>query len=56
MIGELVAAVSVPNLEWELDDDGNRTGRWRRRQYYGQRGDTRIPSQRTPAEWRTGKP
>jgi hypothetical protein len=42
-------------IEWELDERMQRTGRWRKRQYYANVGDTRVPSRRVPAEWR-GKP
>jgi len=51
------------NLEWELDPDGKRTGRWRKRQFYALPGpeglvhrDKRPPSFRTPCEWRNPLP
>jgi len=44
------------NIEWELDEQGKRSGRWRRRQFYAQPRDRRIPSQRVEREWREGKP
>lgn len=43
----------TPNVEYELDDNGKRTGRWRARQYYAQVGDQRVPSQRKLCEWRS---
>ena len=48
-------------IEWELDPvTKERTGRWRRRQFYAAPGpglcDERPPSQRTPCEWRNGEP
>lgn len=46
----------LPNVEWELDASGNRTGRWRRRQFYANVVDRRIPSERKACEWRTGTP
>ena len=56
MIASLAKAVRVSNVEWELSDDMARTGRWRARQYYAKPRDQRVPSQRQPAEWRTGSP
>ena len=47
------------NIEFELGTDGQRTGRWRRRQFYAQPGtarDRRPLSERTPCEWREPKP
>jgi hypothetical protein len=44
------------NVEWELDATGQRTGQWRRRQSYARVDDERVPSARTPCEWRTGVP
>ncbi len=44
------------NVEWELDGEMRRTGRWRRRQFYALPGDTRAPSLRKEAEWREGVP
>ena len=44
--------------EYELDASGNKTGRWRKRQFYAMPGvlkDTRVPSQRTACEWRGAK-
>ena len=49
-------------LEWELDANMTRTGRWRRRQYYGLPPDAhgnldkRIPADRKACEWREGVP
>jgi hypothetical protein len=51
--------LSVPKMtgiEWEIGPDGERTGRWRRRQFYATVNDRRPPSERKPCEWRTGKP
>jgi hypothetical protein len=42
------------NVEWELAADGTRTGRWRRKQFYGPVDDRRVPGARTPCEWREG--
>jgi hypothetical protein len=42
-------------IEWELGPDMTRTGRWRRRQFYAQVRDTRIPSERKACEWREAK-
>jgi hypothetical protein len=46
-------------IEWELDAEWIRTGRWRRRQFYALPGpagligkDRRIPSDRAACEWR----
>jgi hypothetical protein len=44
------------NIEWELDEGMQRTGRWRRRQFYAQVGDRRVPSERKACEWRTSVP
>lgn len=47
------------NIEWELDEKKQRTGRWRRRQFYalpGVKEDRRVPSDRKDCEWRTGVP
>jgi hypothetical protein len=43
-------------IEWELDPDMQRTGRWRRRQFYSFPKDRRLPSERKPADWRDGVP
>jgi len=47
-------------IEWELDPVTlQRTGRWRRRQFYlapGIREDRRPLSERTPCEFRGGVP
>jgi hypothetical protein len=45
-----------PGVEWELDANMARTGRWRRRQFYAAIGDKRPPNERKPCEWREGVP
>lgn len=40
------------NAEYELDENMQRTGRWRGRQFYAQVRDRRPPSQRVACEWR----
>jgi hypothetical protein len=43
-------------IEWELDPVTlERTGRWRRRQFYARPRDERLPSERTPCEWRASR-
>ena len=45
----------MKNIEYELDEAGNRTGRWRGRQYYAAPGihpDRRVPSERKACEFR----
>ena len=49
-------ALKHNGVEWELGADGQRTGRWRRRQFYAAVGDTRRPEDRKPCEWREGEP
>lgn len=44
------------SVEWELGEEMRRTGRWRRRQYYGKIGDARTPAERVGCEWREGSP
>lgn len=50
----------ISPIEWELDPVTNeRTGRWRRRQFYlqpGVRDDRRPLSERTACEFRQGVP
>ena len=42
-------------VEWELDESGERTGRWRRDQYYSDKhDDRRVPGRRTAMPWRSG--
>lgn len=49
--------ITITNgMEWELDSSGKRTGRWRRRQFYGRLNDQRVPSERVLCEWREAAP
>lgn len=47
------------NTEYEIDSVGilraERTGMFRRRQYYAGPGDQSVPSQRKKCEWRVPK-
>lgn len=56
MIGHLVKAIRAQNVEWELDGEMRRSGRYRLRQYYAKAGDRWVPSERQACEWREGKP
>lgn len=48
-------------IEWELDDAGNLTGRWRKRQFYAKQSPNgkwlRLPpSELQASDWREGVP
>lgn len=50
----LVTIAATNNVEWELDANMARTGRWRKRQYWGEVNDKRTFSERKPVAWREG--